>query len=957
MKKIKYLGLCASLLIVSPMASALVTPTLLTLSPQIVKADDTAYQKDLNKGFVDHFEITKSSLNNLRDTDLVNAGSTPQNGLKTINNNKASQVFEKSELYGNFTDEAKPLVEALQVKFLQQFVTKDAKLATLINSDYKTTVEIEFGSEIVPSSTNTVEVLKALKPGQSFKVHFTVLDSGNVQQALKTIKVTIAADTKIKLISPKDLQLNNNVAVTDAEIPSDIVNAVKSVNNSSTLTSTDFSNPFYYAILGKSEYQTLSGNFKFDSNGGAILSQLIPIKYTPNIAAVYDPSSFVALKNNKITTELPDPYATASENVYLERKIVIGNPNFPIFKYTSDVKDNNGNRIRNPLMNDSTLIPNNADKQNLFYRYNDPASLQKLLRYLNNEFQSNANGGGNFVAYTDVYSEDDQNKINIDFDLPDVKAITSPQVVIAKAYNPQNGKTSQIKIPVTVTDIPNSNLAPKVTKFPGTTVIVNSRLVSSYNPLSGVEATYQGIDNNPVILPKDYIKVIVTDTNGNNVNLNYDGTVPTTQTGTYKVHYVFSNPLDYSKSVTKDLTIKVVNFDLAAPTVTGFIDNAVYTLSNVSHKEVSPLAPLLGMSDVKATYKSFDGNTYTFKPSNIIYQIKNSAGQLVNLNEHNCIPMTSPQTYTITYIWANPEDPSKVTKKTSTLIVNAITSQPIVTRYTNDAVADPVIDTNTKSFNVLSNIIFSFSYTDPNSSTPLNTITETVPNNYVKVKVTKNSQEVSLINNSFVPTEGIYTITYTITNPKDNAKVSNYTRTLTVKKSDETTPQKPIKPIPEKPTVIPAQGIVWINYVPGYGINLWLNYNEDDGAERNFDGSYRKLEHGSAWKYSAIASYANGTQWYRLGNHQWVQDKYISFSPVTSTPTWQVTNQRGIGKVSYIPGYGINVWTSPDQKAWTKKLPHGSAWKYFKVAKKGNVTMYNLGGDQWVDRNYFVPQS
>lgn len=206
MKKIKYLGLYASLLIVSPMASALVTPTLLTLSPQIVKADDTAYQKDLNKGFVDHFEITKSSLNNLRDTDLVNAGSTPQNGLKTINNNKASQVFEKSELYGNFTDEAKPLVEALQVKFLQQFVTKDAKLATLINSDYKTTVEIEFGSEIVPSSTNTLEVLKALKPGQSFKVHFTVLDSGNVQQALKTIKVTIAADTKIKLISPKDLQ-------------------------------------------------------------------------------------------------------------------------------------------------------------------------------------------------------------------------------------------------------------------------------------------------------------------------------------------------------------------------------------------------------------------------------------------------------------------------------------------------------------------------------------------------------------------------------------------------------------------------------------------------------------------------------------------------------------------------------------------------------------------------------
>ena len=69
---------------------------------------------------------------------------------------------------------------------------------------------------------------------------------------------------------------------------------------------------------------------------------------------------------------------------------------------------------------------------------------------------------------------------------------------------------------------------------------------------------------------------------------------------------------------------------------------------------------------------------------------------------------------------------------------------------------------------------------------------------------------------------------------------------------------------------------------------------------------------------------------------------------------WKITNVSGDGVVNYVPGYGINLWTSPDQKTWTKKLPHGSAWKFFKVAKKGNVTMYNLGGNQWVDSNFFI---
>lgn len=957
MKKIKYLGICATaLLTISPMVSSLVPLAASPLNPQIVQADAASdYEDSLTKGFVDHLEVTESSLRSLTEADLANANGTSTNPAKTgltgldSTTLQAKQEFTKSEFYGSTNDEASSLAEALQVKFLKQFVKKDAKLGKLKDGDYNTTVQIAFdngsSSSSTSASTTTLAKLKSLTAGQSFTVTLTA-KKGSESPKTKEIKVIVAANTKVKLVSLKDLAVDNNSNVAAAQEPASIVSAISASNSSSTIAAANLGTDFYYAVEGQSEYTTLSNKFNYPS--GATLVQLIPIKYTPEIAAKYDPSSFVALKNRKTTSELPDPYASTPGDVYLMRKIVVGNPSFPVFWYTSDEKDVNGNRIRNPLMNGSTLIPNATDKQNLVYRYNDQNSLQALSRYLNNGFQSTNTSGGNLAAYATAGSEESQSKITINFELPDVKATKSPQTVVAKAYNSQNGKTSQINIPVTVTDIPNSNLAPQITKFPGSAVIVNRRVVSSYNPLSNVEATYRGTNNSTNVLPSSYIKVTVTDAQGANVNLNYDGSVPTTKLGTYTIHYVFSNPLDATKSVTKDLTLKVVDTTLEAPNVTGFNDNAIYTLSNVSHKEVSPLAPLLGMGEVKATYKSLDGNTYSINQNNITYQIKNAAGQSVGLNEHSCIPMTAPQTYTITYIWTNPEDPSKVTKKTSTLIVNAVTSQPIEARYTGNGVADPIIDTNTKSFNVFDNISFRLSYTDPNSSTPLNTLTETVSNNYVKVKVTKNNQTVTLTNNAFVPTEGVYQITYTITNPKDNAIVSTYTRKLTVNKPE-------VKPT-NQPTVTSAQGVVWINYVPGYGINLWLNYNNDDGAERNADGSYRKLEHGSAWKFSAIATYADGTQWYRLGNHQWIQDKYASLTPIQPVETWQITNQNGVGRVNYVPGYGINVWTSPEQRIWTKKLNHGTAWKYFKIAQKGNVTMYNLGGNQWVDGSYFVSQ-
>lgn len=60
------------------------------------------------------------------------------------------------------------------------------------------------------------------------------------------------------------------------------------------------------------------------------------------------------------------------------------------------------------------------------------------------------------------------------------------------------------------------------------------------------------------------------------------------------------------------------------------------------------------------------------------------------------------------------------------------------------------------------------------------------------------------------------------------------------------------------------KGIVTINYVPGYGVNLWK-------APKTTGGYYkgRKLKHGTPWKVFGIQD-----GFYKVGSNQWIQAKY-----------------------------------------------------------------------------------
>lgn len=60
---------------------------------------------------------------------------------------------------------------------------------------------------------------------------------------------------------------------------------------------------------------------------------------------------------------------------------------------------------------------------------------------------------------------------------------------------------------------------------------------------------------------------------------------------------------------------------------------------------------------------------------------------------------------------------------------------------------------------------------------------------------------------------------------------------------------------------------VKINYVPGYGVNVWSDYNHG-----HFTGN--RVKHGTTWNVISTATDAKGRTWYEIGQGQWILGKY-----------------------------------------------------------------------------------
>ncbi len=142
---------------------------------------------------------------------------------------------------------------------------------------------------------------------------------------------------------------------------------------------------------------------------------------------------------------------------------------------------------------------------------------------------------------------------------------------------------------------------------------------------------------------------------------------------------------------------------------------------------------------------------------------------------------------------------------------------------------------------------------------------------------------------------------------------------------------------------------VKINYVPGYGIAVWNNYNNPELI------AGKKLAHGTAWRVLAQATDANGEVWYSLGSAQWIKAKSTVDASSSDSSTSKVSQPRvSVATVNYVPGYGIAVWNNYNNPELTGKiLPHGSSWRVFAEATDSNGELwYNLGGAQWIMAKY-----
>lgn len=133
--------------------------------------------------------------------------------------------------------------------------------------------------------------------------------------------------------------------------------------------------------------------------------------------------------------------------------------------------------------------------------------------------------------------------------------------------------------------------------------------------------------------------------------------------------------------------------------------------------------------------------------------------------------------------------------------------------------------------------------------------------------------------------------------------------------------------------------IVYINYLPNYGVRIYQRPGENP--------SNIFALHGTSWKISRQYHDIKGKIWSDLGNNQWISNDYL---------TNEINGRIPVGTVKYIKGYGINLWQGygPSRIFTGRRLQDQTKWKVFKKAIVNNTYWFNLGGNLWVEGKYML---
>lgn len=345
---------------------------------------------------------------------------------------------------------------------------------------------------------------------------------------------------------------------------------------------------------------------------------------------------------------------------------------------------------------------------------------------------------------------------------------------------------------------------------------------------------------------------------------------------------------------------------------------------------------LISDEDVKTSIQPIDTNTlvkdtdfpnanyYTRRPDNNTTQAGDGVGYTVDAS---ALDLSKAGTYPVKLTYTNSKNEHGVGVETSTLTIP-------VTVFGSESPAFYFVGGNDQTLKAGD----SFDPMNFKVAKSLDEIKDLIANGKVNdgVDYVNNPSatgiDVTVTGNVDTNVPGTYTLTYTATNVA-TGQATTMTRTINVIAGSNGDGGN-ATPTPT-PDVTDFKAVGYVNYVPGYGINVY------DAPAGTYTG--QKLADMSAWKISHKTT-INGKTWYQVGKNQWVDGQYISFTPVS-----HMTKLEGFVKINYVPGYSIRVFAQADDtKPTSTMLKNGTKWRVF-----GSMNgYYNVGKNQWIPAKY-----
>ncbi|BDR55458.1 immunoglobulin-like domain-containing protein [Xylocopilactobacillus apis] len=288
------------------------------------------------------------------------------------------------------------------------------------------------------------------------------------------------------------------------------------------------------------------------------------------------------------------------------------------------------------------------------------------------------------------------------------------------------------------------------------------------------------------------------------------------------------------------------------------------------------------------------------------------------------LDVTKAGTYPVVYTYTNPSGSKKAASITVPVTVSNASAPVFAFQGSTDATINVGDSFNEGDYKVVGSWAIFNNYGGDYSKLP----------DYEGIsKNTDGSPQVTVTGKVNTSTPGIYQLTYKAVST--SGATTTLIRNITVlPRSNEST----TTPDPSDWKITSYKSVGHINYVPGYGIMV---FNAPAGTSTGL-----RLGHGTSWKISQKAVNTKGDTYYQVGSNQWIDGKYISFSPInTEIPL------RGEVKIIYRKGYGVNLWKNASTTNGYypgRKLMHGSRWK---VSSKQNG-FYKVGKSQWIQGEY-----